>query len=132
MQRAVRDRLLLASSAVSKNVGANGGVRHKVMARRSNLLGKADPAAVVSCTRMLGPSRRDVTSTLRVAFICGNGFSMLCFMRLALNDLGIPSTTPIPQAARHAGVVVHAPAAPVADDAAALCAVRDRLLLALS
>ena len=58
-------------------VGANGVVRHEGMARRSILLGKADPAAAVSCTRMCGPSRRDMASTLRVTFICGNGFCML-------------------------------------------------------
>ena len=58
-------------------VGSNGVVRHKGMARRSILLGKADPAAAVSCTRMRGPSRRDMASTLRVTFICGNGFCML-------------------------------------------------------
>ena len=57
--------------------GANGVVRHEGMARRSILLGKADPAAAVSCTRMCGPSRRDMASTLRVTFICGNGFCML-------------------------------------------------------
>ena len=58
-------------------VGANGVVRHEGVARRSILLGKADPAAAVSCTRMCGPSRRDMASTLRVTFICGNGFCML-------------------------------------------------------
>ena len=57
--------------------GANGVVRHEGMARRSILLGKADPVAAVSCTRMCGPSRRDMASTLRVTFICGNGFCML-------------------------------------------------------
>ena len=58
-------------------VGVNGGMRLELMARRSNELGKVDPVAAVSCTRMLGPSRRAVTSTLTVVCICGNAFCML-------------------------------------------------------
>ena len=64
-------------------VGVNGGMRLELMARRSNELGKVDPVAAVSCTRMLGPSRRAETSTLTVVCICGNAFCMLFWKSLS-------------------------------------------------